>query len=121
MGTILSLKRKKVKGSRSAKPKKINKNCQLQEAWVWPEKVENKIRSLLLGRSINICSGLSSLGDVKVDLEPRDPDVLKAEMENLPFDDETFDSVLSDPPWKTNFFHRQKPFFIILLGGPLAN
>ena len=32
-------------------------------------------------------------------------------MNALPFPDNVFDTVISDPPWKLNFFKRQKPFF----------
>lgn len=110
MGTIELLKRKRVKeGSHSIG--KINKNCQLQESWVWPNLVTKKITSLIRGYSLNICSGLSELGDIKLDIDPRSPTVQKADMSELPFKDETFDTVISDPPWKINFFQRQRPFF----------
>ena len=33
------------------------------------------------------------------------------DMIKLPFKDNTFDTVISDPPWKINFFKRMKPFF----------
>ncbi len=32
-------------------------------------------------------------------------------MNKLPFGDNTFDTVISDPPWKIGFFQRQRPFF----------
>jgi len=112
MGTITTLKRKRIKeGGRLGG--RVNKNCQLQESWVWPEKASDEIRKYMFGRgkSLNICSGLSDLGDIKLDIDPRSPAVQKADMENLPFADETFDVVLSDPPWKLGFFKRQRPFF----------
>jgi ubiquinone/menaquinone biosynthesis C-methylase UbiE len=112
MGSIKSLQRKRIKeGGRMASQKRINKNCQLQAAWVWPVQVEKKIKSYIKGYSINICSGLSSLGDVKIDLQPQLLAVQKVDMNALPFPDNTFDTVISDPPWKLNFFKRQKPFF----------
>lgn len=100
MGTIKSLKRKR-----------LNKNCKLQEVWIWPLKVENKIKKLMTGYSLNVCAGASPLGDVKIDIEPISPAVQKGDMNNLPFDDEIFDTVISDPPWKIGFFKRMKPFF----------
>ena len=112
MPSIESLKRKRIKeGGRLTSIKRINKNCQLYTSWVWPIKVEKRLKPYIKGYSINICSGLSNLGDVKVDLEPLRPDVRKADMSALPFPDNTFDTVISDPPWKLNFFKRQKPFF----------
>jgi hypothetical protein len=32
-------------------------------------------------------------------------------MADLPFADERFDTVISDPPWKINWFDRWRPFF----------
>lgn len=100
MGTIKSLQRKR-----------INKNCQLREVWVWPVQVEEEIRPYVKGYSINICSGMSDLGNVKVDLEPIKSGIIKADMNELPFPDNTFDTVISDPPWRISFFKRMKPFF----------
>lgn len=106
------LQRKRIKkGGRLASQKKVNPNCQLQKAWVWPEQVENELKKYIRGYSLNICAGLSSLGDVKIDLEPLRPNILKGDMNALPFSDNTFDTVLADPPWKINFFKRMKPFF----------
>jgi ubiquinone/menaquinone biosynthesis C-methylase UbiE len=92
---------------------RISKNCQLQPVWIWPEKVRQEISSYMFGRgtSLNICSGLSDLGDIKVDIDPKNASIQKADMNKLPFADETFDVVLSDPPWKISFFKRMKPFF----------
>lgn len=109
MVSIESLKRKRVKeGGRLAG--KINKNCQLQESWVWPNLITKKIQFLVKGYSLNVCSGLSELGDVRLDIDPKFPAVQKADMSDIPFKDETFDTIISDPPWKTNFFQRQRPF-----------
>lgn len=98
-------------GGRLSGKKRINKNCQLQEAWVWPIQIEKKIERYIKGYSINICSGMSELGDVKVDIEPARPEVIKADMNELPFPDNTFDTVISDPPWRILFFKRMKPFY----------
>ena len=42
-------------------------------------------------------------------------------MNNIPFKDNTFDTVISDPPWKIGFFQRMRPFFecvrVCKLGG----
>lgn len=112
MGTIESLKRKRAReGGRLANRKKINKNCQLLASWVWPEQVEKRLKPWIQGYSLNVCAGLSNLCDVKIDLEPLRPNVKKGDMNNLPFLANTFDTVLADPPWKLNFFKRQKPFF----------
>jgi len=108
---IKSLRRKKVKKGGRLAGGKINRNCQLEESWVWPIQVVDLIRPYVAGYSINICNGLSELGDVKIDLEPQSEEVVKADMNHLPFTNETFDTVISDPPWKLSFFKRQAPFF----------
>jgi len=109
MPTIKHMQRKRVKeGGRLGG--KNNKNCQLQEAWVWPAKVTELLRPMIRGRSINVCCGLSKLGDVRVDLYPKQSTAQKADMNELPFEDDSFDTVISDPPWKIEFFKRMEPF-----------
>ena len=96
---------------------KVNRNAKLERSWVWPENVTKLVESLIVGKSINVYSGLSKLGDVKVDLDPipefktNHPELVIADMNNLPFPTDSFDTVISDPPWKLTFFHRMKPFF----------
>ena len=63
------------------------------------------------GRSLHVCAGTSELGDVRVDLEPRAPGVIRADMYRLPFADESFDTVIANPPWRINWFDRWKAFF----------
>ncbi len=83
----------------------------LQRCWIWNKTVEDSIRHKINGYSLNVCAGKSTLGDVKVDIEPQAKGIMKADMRNLPFEDNTFDTVISDPPWKIGFYHRMKPFF----------
>jgi hypothetical protein len=112
--TIKPLKRKKI-----SKLKKktgrfggiLKNNTRLEESWVWPEPVAEKVNEFIIGYSLNICSGMSKIGDVKVDYDPKFPEIKKEDMNNLPYPDETFDTVISDPPWKISFFQRMKPFF----------
>lgn len=93
------------------RPFKIRKNCQLLSSWIWDKKVNDFVRNKIKGYSLNICAGLSDVGDVKIDLDPKNKDVQMADMNKLPFKDNTFDTVISDPPWKIGFFQRQRPFF----------
>ena len=90
---------------------RVNKNCQLRKCWVWSETVTDVVKGFVKGYTLNCPCGVSKLGDVRADIEPRDVDVVKADMNCLDFPDNTFDTVISDPPWKINFFRRQKPFF----------
>ena len=83
----------------------------LQKCWIWNKTVEDFVRRKTSGYSLNVCAGKSIIGDVKVDLEPQAEGVIKADMRNLPFGDNTFDTVVSDPPWKIGFYQRMRPFF----------
>ena len=90
---------------------KLKANCKLEETWIWPDKVTEKIKEFIEGYSLHICCGMSELGDIRLDLDPQKPGVSKADMNELKYPDETFDTVISDPPWKIGFFQRMKPFF----------
>jgi len=92
-------------------PNKIRNNCKLASCWIWDKTVNDFVRSKVKGYSLNVCAGLSPVGDVRVDLDPQKKDVGMADMNNLPFESNTFDTVISDPPWKIGFFQRMKPFF----------
>src|ERR1700677_1461446 len=70
---------------------------------LWPDEVTEVIQSLLIPRSVHVCAGLSPLGDVRLDNDPNNkPDVL-ADANKLPFADESFESVLCDPPYNGQF------------------
>lgn len=49
----------------STTPKKEH---QFTSSWRWPEAFESWVRSMLNGFTVNVCAGLSPLGDVRVDL-----------------------------------------------------
>jgi len=83
----------------------------LKESWIWNRTVEDFIKEEIEGYSVNICAGKSELGNVKVDLDPQDKSIIKADMIDLPFDNCTFDTVIQDPPWKIGYYNRMKPFF----------
>lgn len=70
---------------------------------LWPEEVSDVIASLLIPSSLHVCCGLSPLGDVRVDADPNNkPDVI-CDAADLPFPDQSFDSVLCDPPYNGEF------------------
>lgn len=115
----------------------IPSDHQFKSKWRWPDDVESAVAELVEGYSLNICCGLSPLGDVRVDAS-KDPSgllsgddgaddedlnnalassehvaqpTMVADMKRLPFDDCTFDTVIFDPPWKLAYFDRFKPFY----------
>jgi hypothetical protein len=63
------------------------------------------------GYSLNVCAGASKLGDIRIDLDPKDSSVIKGDMRNLPYPNCHFDTVIQDPPWKIGFYLRMRPFF----------
>jgi len=89
----------------------MKKETKLQSCWVWNETVENFVKSRIKGYSLNVCAGKSSLGDVKIDLDPQDKSIIRGDMKKLSFGSNTFDTVIEDPPWKIGFYDRWKPFF----------
>jgi len=89
----------------------MKRNVKLQECWIWDKKISDFVKEKLSGYSLNVCAGMNELGSVKIDLDPKDKSILKGDMRDLPFKENTFDSVVSDPPWKIGFYERMKPFF----------
>jgi hypothetical protein len=70
---------------------------------LWPEAVTEVISGLLIPKSLHVCCGKSPLGDVRADFDPaNNPDVV-CDAAKLPFADESFESVLCDPPYNGKF------------------
>lgn len=82
-----------------------------KSSMVWEDEVSEFVKSRITGHSLNVCCGTSPIGNVRVDIEPQAEGVLQADMNDLPFENGTFDSVVSDPVWKLNYFKRMRPFF----------
>lgn len=89
----------------------MKKETKLQSCWVWNKPVEDFVKSRIKGYSLNACAGKSLLGDVKIDLDPQDKSIIRGDMKALPFDNNTFDTVIEDPLWKIGYYDRWKPFF----------
>jgi len=73
---------------------------QIEDAWVWPGKVERWFRERTVGHTLHVCNGKSTLGDVRVDANPTRVTDVQGDMFDLPFPPRTFDTVVADPPWK---------------------
>ena len=89
----------------------MKKVAKIVDSWIWDDTVRSYVEKHIEGKSLNICAGASGLGDVQIDLDPQNAEVLKADMRELPFDDEQFVTVIIDPPWKLGYYQRFKPFY----------
>ena len=89
----------------------MQKNTILQDSWVWNQTVTDFVKDKIKGHSLNVCAGKNPLCDVNLDLDPTDRSIIKGDMRLLPFDKDTFDTVVSDPPWKISYYNRFRPFF----------
>ena len=88
----------------------MKKHLKLKPSWVWDKTVEEFVKSIMKGHSLNVCAGQSTLGDVKLDLDPADKSIIRGDMIDLPFENCTFDTVIQDPVWKIGYYHRFKPY-----------
>lgn len=75
-----------------------------RHTWTWLNEEEVLYRSLCVGKVLHVCSGKSSLGNIKVDLFVKAD--IKADVRHLPFRPLSFDAVICDPPFK--LYHRFK-------------
>ena len=89
----------------------MKQNTILKKSWVWNESVTNFIKDKVKGYSLNVCAGENPICSVNMDLDPQDKSILKGDMRLLLFKSNTFDTVVSDPPWKISYYERFKPFF----------
>lgn len=86
-----------------------NPRYRFKKAWSWPTEIEAKIKSLLEGEVLHVCSGESQIGNVRIDLS-KSADI-RADMFWLPIRPESFDTVLCDPPWNLPYHVRHKLLF----------
>lgn len=89
----------------------MKKNTILKKAWVWNKSVNDFVKGKIKGHSLNVCAGINKLCDVNMDLDPKDRTIIRGDMRLLPFEANTFDTVVSDPPWKISYYNRFRPFF----------
>jgi len=90
---------------------KQNKNTKIQKAWIWNETITNFIEKHKKGYTLNIPAGKSKIGNIRADIDPQETDIKKVDMNKLPYKDNTFDTVIQDPPWKIGYYKRMKPYF----------
>lgn len=69
---------------------------------LWPDQVSLWIMNRLKGSTLHVCCGKSQLGHCRLDLYEAKVDV-RADAARLPFADQSWDTVLCDPPYTGRF------------------
>jgi hypothetical protein len=71
---------------------------------LWPESIEDFLKTLFVGKTLHVCCGKSKLGDVRLDLNEETADIKcdAQDMSGVVKDDE-YETVLCDPPYNGRF------------------
>ena len=71
----------------------------LQANWIHPKGVEVWLRKMAIGKTLNVCCGMSRVGEVRVDIDPKSNRTVEGDLFNLSFKAKSFDTVICDPPF----------------------
>lgn len=84
-----------------------------REAFIWEKEVEDFVRERMKGYTLNVPCGTSKLGDIKLDVDPKLSmrEAYNFFKDKIPYEKNTFDTVISDPPWKIGHYFRPRLFF----------
>ena len=52
-----------------------------------------------IGRTLNVCCGNCPVGDIRVDIDPSTSRTMEGDLFDLPFPNQSFDTVICDPPF----------------------
>lgn len=83
--------------------------------WRWSKELEVFFRKQNHGFSLHVCSGMSDIGQIRVDVDRNSKANIIADMFHLPFRREIFDTVICDPPYRMAYDKRLKFLY------PLSN
>jgi hypothetical protein len=91
----------------------VKGQLEFRSAFVWEKEIEDFVKKNMKGYTLNVPCGSSKLGDERLDIDPKLSmreayDFFK---NKLPYPDNTFDTVVSDPPWKMGHYFRPRLFF----------
>ena len=65
---------------------------------LWPKQVESFIQTKFIGKTLHLCCGKSTIGDLRADLFDENAEI-KTDSAKTNFNDKSFDTVLCDPPY----------------------
>ncbi len=82
-------------------------------AFRWEKEIEDFVKERMKGYTLNVPCGQSKLGDVRLDIDPKLSmrGAYNFFKDEIPFEHNTFDTVISDPPWKIGHYFRPMLFF----------
>ena len=91
----------------------MSKQLEFRAAFRWEKEIEDFIKEKTTGYSLNVPCGKSTIGDIKLDIDPKLSmrEAFNFFKDKIPFKDNTFDTVISDPPWKIGHYFRPRMFF----------
>jgi len=70
---------------------------------LWSDSIQEFLETLLIGKSLHVCCGMSLLGDYRLDLDISNKPAIIADASRLCFAEDSFDTVLCDPPYNGKF------------------
>jgi len=95
------------------KEKGFVRQLDFRPAFMWEEEIEKFVKEKMKGYTLNVPCGKSKLGNVRLDLDSNLSmrGAYNFFKDELNFPDNTFDTIISDPPWKIGHYFRPKLFF----------
>lgn len=100
MSTVTYKNQPAIHETRGAIPLAGNSRIYKVSKLLWPKDVEDFLGTLLIENTLHICCGKSKLGNIRLDLYEPDVDII-GDMSRLPFANQSFDTVLIDPPYNS--------------------
>ena len=102
MSTITYKNQPGIHKTRGAVPPEGTSHIYKVTKLLWPKEIEKFLEDLLIGKSLHICCGKSTIGDIRLDLYEDDVDII-GDATRLPFADNSIDTLLIDPPYNGKF------------------
>ena len=102
-----------MKSQKQLKPKNYGNQLLFKPAFMWEKDINDFVKERIKGYSLNVPCGSSQLGDIRLDIDPKLSmrEAFNFFKDKIPFPECTFDTVISDPPWKVGHYFRPKLFF----------
>ena len=71
----------------------------LKANWIHPPNVEAWLGTMITGRTLNVCCGMSRVGDVRIDTDENTNRTEEGDLFDLHIAEASFDTVICDPPF----------------------